>query len=246
MITGGPRGDTLPFRNDRVTALLTDHAHLATRSGEAIAYLPAVGPWAAVERDHPPAWEDLRRVTSRAVVERSAGFEPTGWRTVDRSEYLVMVGDRPSTPTDTAGVRVLREHDLPAIARLAADCGATMFSEGAFAMGHFRGVFDHDRLVAMAGTRGSTPTTWEVAAVATVPDHRRRGLSAAVVSATREAAEATGRTAFLHVAPDNVTAVRLYERLGFSVHGEPVVVDELVALAPATGPTSDGRSTIGP
>ena len=150
-----------------------------------------------------------------------------------------MVGDRPIPPADTSGIRVLREDDLPAIARLARECGATMFSDAAFAMGSFRGVFDGGRLVSMAGTRGSTPSTCEISAVATVPEHRGRGLSARVVTATRIAIEASGRTAFLHVTLANTTAIRLYDRLGFSGRSRTVIVDELRARRDA--PTADAE-----
>jgi ribosomal protein S18 acetylase RimI-like enzyme len=220
--------DALRFRNLRLLALRTEHASLAVRLGDAIAYRPDIGPWAALTSDDQLAWDDLRWITDRAEVERASLFPPDGWQLEHRSRYLLMVGTRPDHVGDLSDVRVLGEPDLPGMERIAAAIGATMFSPGAFALGRFRGVFDGDELVSMAGTRGSTADAREIVAVATLPDRRGEGHAARVVSATKRAIEASGRTAYLQVDEENATAVRLYERIGFEVH-HTVFVDTVRA-----------------
>ena len=56
----------------------------------------------------------------------------------------------------------------------------------------------------------------EVSAVATHPDHRGRGYAKALISAVMESMASRGDRAFLHVWPDNVSAIAAYTALGFS------------------------------
>ena len=83
-------------------------------------------------------------------------------------------------------------------------------------LGGYEGVFDDDgRLVAMTGRRMQLDGWSEVSAVCTHPDVRGRGLAAALTHRVATAIRADGAEAFLHVAEDNHTARRVYERLGF-------------------------------
>jgi GNAT superfamily N-acetyltransferase len=217
------------FRGLRWTALRTEQAEHAVTTGAAAAYRPAVGPWAAVAADEQAAWDDLRSLAATVEVERSTRSVPDGWRLLRRDEYLLMVDDSAVPVGDVAGVQVLDERHLDAIRGLADEVGAPMFSARAFALGTFAGVLDGDRLVSLAGTRGSTRTTREVVAVATVPDRQGEGLASRTVDALRASIRATGRTPWLQVLPENVRAVRVYERLGLRVHHR-TTVDRLEAV----------------
>lgn len=216
------------FRGLRWTALRTEHAAHAVTTDAAAVYRPAVGPWAAVASDEQSAWDELRTLATTVEVERSRSAVPDGWRLLRRDEYVLMVDDGDVPVGDVADVRLLDERHLDAIRGLAAEVGAPMFSPAAFAMGTFAGVLDGGRLVSLAGTRGSTRTTREVVAVATVPERQGEGLATRTVDAVRASVRATGRTPWLQVLPDNVRAVRLYERLGFRVHHR-TTVDRLEA-----------------
>lgn len=61
------------------------------------------------------------------------------------------------------------------------------------------------------------PGWTEVSAVCTDPAYRGRGLAARLVRAVAAKIEARGRTPMLHAAETNVNAIRLYEKLGFTV-----------------------------
>jgi predicted GNAT family acetyltransferase len=82
-------------------------------------------------------------------------------------------------------------------------------------LGHYVGVRAGGRLIAMAGERLRVPGATEISAVCTDPAYQRRGLAAALVRVLAARIQARGETAFLHVATDNVGAIRVYEALGF-------------------------------
>ena len=96
-------------------------------------------------------------------------------------------------------------------------------------LGTYFGVFEGDRLVAMAGERFRLPGHTEISAVATHPEFRGRGYGRTLTIALANRIRAGGRTPFLHVFADNRPASTLYGSLGFVVRRDLFVV----WLAPA-------------
>jgi ribosomal protein S18 acetylase RimI-like enzyme len=82
--------------------------------------------------------------------------------------------------------------------------------------GGYFGIRRNGRLVAMAGERMRPPGFAEISAVATHPDHRRRGLGSRLVRLVADAVVRRGERPFLHVAHENETAMRLYRSMGFA------------------------------
>lgn len=90
---------------------------------------------------------------------------------------------------------------------------------------------DGDRLdAADARTRHAHPPApnWYLGTVGTHPDHRRRGLAAAVVEPVLTRCDADGTVAFLETSSDD--NVRGYRRLGFEVVFETVTSDGVLPL----------------
>ena len=77
------------------------------------------------------------------------------------------------------------------------------------------GIRDGGRLAAMAGRRTAIPGYREVSAVCTHPSSRGRGYAATLVCAVVNEMAKYGELPYLHVRQDNLSAVRLYSRLGF-------------------------------
>jgi len=70
--------------------------------------------------------------------------------------------------------------------------------------------------------RATTADGSYLSSIGTRPAFRGRGLGALVTAlAVQDAAAASGPLVHLAVEIDNVRAIRLYERLGFSILGEP-------------------------
>ena len=116
--------------------------------------------------------------------------------------------------------------DLHAVRGLYQD-GATrkeipdFFDDSMVETGIYHGVRDAGRLVAVAGTHVVTPAVAAVGNVYVRHDARGRGLAGRVTAAVARDLQARGiRTIVLNVRQDNTAAIKVYERLGFVVHGE--------------------------
>jgi predicted GNAT family acetyltransferase len=86
--------------------------------------------------------------------------------------------------------------------------------------GEYYGVFEGDRLVAMAGERMQDRHFREVSGVCTHPDQQGRGLARRLTELVVRRELARGETPFLHVVSTNAKAIGLYERMGFTTARE--------------------------
>jgi predicted GNAT family acetyltransferase len=68
----------------------------------------------------------------------------------------------------------------------------------------------------MAGERMKVPGWTEVSAVCTHPEHTGHGYARILMMEVMRRIRNRGETPFLHVREDNVRAIELYQRLGFS------------------------------
>jgi len=68
----------------------------------------------------------------------------------------------------------------------------------------------------MAGERLKVPGYTEVSAVCTHPEHAGQGYARILTTEVVRRILSRGETPFLHVRGDNVRAIELYQRLGFS------------------------------
>ena len=82
-------------------------------------------------------------------------------------------------------------------------------------MGRYLGIYEGDRLIAMAGERMGMDDHQEISAVCTHPDFTGRGHAQRLVAALNNTALDKGRQPFLHVSHENARAKALYERLGY-------------------------------
>jgi predicted GNAT family acetyltransferase len=101
---------------------------------------------------------------------------------------------------------------------------ATLTKPGPFNLrthefGHYFGVFQQDRLVAMAGQRFHPGNYSEISAVCTHPDHLGRGYASLLIQHQLVLIRQQNRIPFLHVRDDNSRAISLYLRLGFIQNG---------------------------
>ncbi|MGE3251987.1 MAG: GNAT family N-acetyltransferase [Hyphomonadaceae bacterium] len=87
-------------------------------------------------------------------------------------------------------------------------------------LGRFIGVREKGRLIAMAGERLHLPGYREISAICTHPDHRGKGLGAALTCAVAARIFEDGEIPFLHCYASNKAAVSLYRALGFETRAE--------------------------
>lgn len=219
-----------------VTAVLDDpvaaslrgpHARLARRHGTALGYLPEVASFLAIPADSDGAWDDLAQLLGPggfADLFSSAATPPPDWRQLFRLDGFQMVapdgldGDAEPAPDLVA----LGPGDVPEMLALVDRTRPGPFGPRTIEMGHYLGVRDQGRLVAMAGERLHPPGWVEISAVCTAPEARGRGLAAALVRGVGAGIAARGERPFLHVSAANTGAIGLYRRLGFEARRDVV------------------------
>jgi ribosomal protein S18 acetylase RimI-like enzyme len=199
-------------------ALGTHHRSFAEGDGVAVRYRPDVTPFAAVDRLDETGWralEDLAGPGHGVVLFRDeVGPPPDGWSVLFGGFGHQMVATRQLEAPDLE-VQPLDDRHIEQMLALVKLTQPGPFAPRTIELGGYVGVFDGDRLVAMAGERLQCPDFAEVSAVCTHPDARGRGLAAALTSHVGHGIQARGQTAMLHVAEGNDNAIRVYERLGF-------------------------------
>ncbi|MGA8153125.1 MAG: GNAT family N-acetyltransferase [Terriglobales bacterium] len=109
----------------------------------------------------------------------------------------------------------LTESDVPAMLALTELTKPGPFNRRTREMGDYFGIREDEKLVAMAGERMRVPGYTEISAVCTHPDHLGLGYARALITLLIGRILDRVERPFLHVRPENVRAVALYERLGF-------------------------------
>ena len=116
--------------------------------------------------------------------------------------------------------RPLDYTDIPAMLALTALTKPGPFIQRTIEFGNYVGIFEKEKLVAMAGERLHLPNYTEVSAVCTHPDHNGKGYAACLVNHLVKQIIEGKKAAFLHVRKDNERAIQLYKGLGFEIRRE--------------------------
>lgn len=161
-----------------------------------------------------------------------SGAAPDGWRVESETTMFKMVWAAPMPERDEApdAIPLAPGHYGQALAL------ATLTRPGPFGprtpeLGEYFGVFEGERLVAMAGERMQAGTLRELSGVCTHPDAQGRGHARRLMAKLLRRQMARGETPFLHVMSGNAAARRLYARMGFRDYRE-VVVRVVAPVAP--------------
>jgi ribosomal protein S18 acetylase RimI-like enzyme len=226
--------DARVLDNPTYSSLTGRHAHLAERIGTAARYPADIVPFGALP-DQPTAndWDSLRQLVGAdqaAVLVRAELQVPSPWSTAVRMPCLQMVAP-PEWPDGTDSTHVVAPiTDFAALDSLVGAARPGPWLARTSELGGYVGVDEDGRLVAAAGYRLAPDGAREISAVSTAVEHRGRGLARSVVRRVAEGIRDAGDVPFLHVVPDNTSAIRSYERLGFAVRRQLEVV---VVTAPA-------------
>lgn len=199
-------------------ALNGRQAHLAIGAGGVRRYPAAVSPFAAIENVAALAdLTDLLAPGDNAVLWSPVELEaPDGLDLVMRFPCLQMAG-LGFLPADTQGdAEVMGAVDAAEMQALAILTKPGPFGLRTIEMGHYIGVRDGGRIVAMAGERMKPGDFTEISAICVHPDHLGRGHARRLTSIMGRRILDAGQTPFLNVLPDNTPAIRLYESLGFT------------------------------
>lgn len=217
---GGPASPAHVLDNAVLSALRGAHAHLAEVNGLAARYRTDVALFAALaEGADPRAWADLAALAGPAAPVVLAGDPPApppGWTVHMRLDGVQLTGAGVEPAADPEA-EVLGPADVPEILDLVARTEPGPYLPRTVETGRYLGIRRDGALIAMAGER-LRPDGWtEVSAVCTDPAYRGQGLAGRLVRAVAEGIRARGETPFLHAAASNTGAIRLYEKLGFTL-----------------------------
>jgi ribosomal protein S18 acetylase RimI-like enzyme len=208
-------------------ALSGTQARFAAGGGAARRYAPGFSPILAFkDRENPDfaALEPYTAVGERFYVDTWSGPAPAGWDIVvdKKMKRMVWAGALPDEDP-TLDARPLDASHAQHAVDLAALTNPGPFGLRTIELGEYFGVFEGDKLVAMAGERLHAGPYREVSGVCTHPEHQGHGLARRLSLKIVRLQMQRGQLPFLHVVSSNTTAHALYEKMGFREYKETVV-----------------------
>ncbi len=199
-------------------ALNSHHHHLSIWGDIAVRYQPNVFIMVAMPESNPLGFNDLRNLVgiNEAIVLLGGSLpeDLIGWQIMQISQYPQMICEdlKPTFQVDAINLTV---DDVPEMLDLAALADPGPFLPRAIEMGKYLGLRQDGQLVAMAGERMHLTGFCEISAVCTHPDYRGRGYAGALTTMVSVTILERQEIPFLHIAPSNDVARKLYTKLGF-------------------------------
>jgi ribosomal protein S18 acetylase RimI-like enzyme len=169
-----------------------------------------------------PVWSALTSGNRRFAEGGSlalrfpADIAPFGATADDSPEAFAALGALISRDGRVALVSLDKLKPHPEMLDLAERTKPGPFGPRTHELGQYIGIRVDGALAAMAGERMRLDGCVEISAVCVSPEHRGRGYAALLVAWLVHKLREEGVTPFLHVFTDNVSAIALYERLGFT------------------------------
>jgi len=146
---------------------------------------------------------------------------PAIWKVLNAIKCLQMVYISDTIPTQLSIKLVaLTDEHIPQMLELTKLTNPGPFASRTIDFGYYNGIFDGDKLVAMAGQRMHPSPYAEVSAVCTHPDYIGKGYAKALLQFHINRIKAVGNIPFLHVRTDNERAIKVYETMGFETRRE--------------------------
>lgn len=207
--------------NPAWNALISGNKHLAKGNNQIRYFDKEVSPFVAFEENSMEnfrlLYDQINRVEPLVYVTSEKTEIPGLWNVPYLISGLQMVYEGPATITDTGSslVSLTNEH-IPQMLSLTQLTNPGPFAERTIEFGHYKGIFDGDKLVAMAGQRMHAFEYAEISAVCTHPDYIGRGYAKLLLLHQINRIKAAAGIPFLHVRDDNERAIKVYESLGFA------------------------------
>jgi ribosomal protein S18 acetylase RimI-like enzyme len=196
--------------------------HLGTGTDHVKYFDEEVSPFASFKEDYENGFDDLYDLLppKRGILYANPKrIEiPLNWKVLMDIRGIQMIHNRriPANLPDVNIVPLTNEHIDEMVAL------ATLTKPGPFAsrtieFGYYHGIFENGKLAAMTGQRMHVDQYNEISAVCTHPDHLGKSYATALTQHQVNLIYDQGYTPFLHVREDNTRAIKVYERLGFTV-----------------------------
>jgi len=198
------------------------HAQFSAGNDEAKRYAAVFSPilgFANVDQPNLGALDSLCEPGEHFYCAGLHGTIAQGWQIDAESQasQLLWTGDAPTVGASTHAVRLGPNH-VPQVMELMGLTKPGPFAKRTIELGEYYGVFEGERLVAMAGERMTAGPWREISGVCTHPDFQGRDYARMLTNELINIAVHRNERPFLHVMADNHDARRLYEKMGFAHH----------------------------
>ncbi|WP_353721103.1 GNAT family N-acetyltransferase [Dyadobacter sp. 676] len=203
-------------------ALNAHNSALGQVSGIVAYFRPGIAPFAAVEGPVPDGLRMLHEIVpfgNNVIFVRNENVEiPRPWQLLAAIPGYQMLYMGPDFPRTEGPVTIpLTTEHIPEMIALTSLTNPGPFATETIRFGHYEGIFDNARLVAMAGQRMHPYGFAEASAVCTHPDHLGKGYARHLLLRQVNRIQQAGEVPFLHVRADNARAIGVYETLGFRI-----------------------------
>jgi len=212
------------LNNPVYQGLISGDQHLGFGTEKVRFFDEEVSPFAGFDEEYDKGFEDLYDLLpSGRIILHATPYsinQHKGWQLLDAVKGMQLVfGSGSDARPDFVNLVPLQEQHIAQMVELTALTKPGPFGLRTIDFGNYFGIFENDKLVAMAGQRLHVRNFTEVSAVCTHPDHLGKGYASALVQHLVHLIRQQDQTPFLHVREDNERAIAMYQRLGFTICG---------------------------
>lgn len=198
------------------------HARFSTGNDLARRFLPDVNMFASPREDTRDAMQALAQLIKPGeevyILQEPEILIPADLSPLKQAMGVQMVYDGADLDAYSSnGIIPLGDADAPDMQALAKLTEPGPFLARTHEMGRFFGVKEDGQLIAMAGERMRFDGFSEVSGVCTHPEFQGRGLAGRLSAHIARQILARGDIPFLHAWASNTGAIRLYQKLGFTL-----------------------------
>jgi ribosomal protein S18 acetylase RimI-like enzyme len=216
------------LKNPAWNALNTGNKNLSNGTDRVKYFSPDVSPFAGLVENSQENFEVLFNITPFdspiSIFSNEELVVPEYWKVTRRIHGLQMIYKKADAPVvNTNEIVPLNEKNVPQMLQLTRLTNPGPFVERTISFGNYKGIFDGERLVAMAGWRLHINDYIEISAVCTLPTYTGRGYARQLMINQIHKIHEEGCIPFLHVRSDNTRAINVYKNLGFE-RGEDITI----------------------
>jgi predicted GNAT family acetyltransferase len=205
--------------NPAFNSLKTGNKNLANGTDEIKFFDKDVSPFMGFDENTDTNFKKLAAIIQEnrqfAFVSKTATEIPHPWNVLFYATGYQMVYRGDIKSIDESNLVILADEHIPQMLALTKLTNPGPFAQRTIDFGHYGGIFDGDKLVAMAGQRMNPLPYAEISAVCTHPDYLGRGYAKQLLQQQINRIITEGNIPFLHVRCDNERAVKIYVSMGF-------------------------------
>ena len=210
-----------PLDNPVWSSLTGEHAPLGRRLRHAARYHADVAPFVGVNVGATSASQELAELVapdeSVLFVGPAPELSPAAWRVEPLESIAQMISDLRCPQFEGPPITELTAAHAADVLDLTSRVYPHYFRPRTMAMGRYLGIYDGDKLTAMAGERMRFDRHVELSSICTDPAYVGRGYAQRLVGRLIADIRNANGIPFLHVSHRNTRAKILYQHLGFRV-----------------------------